>query len=244
MKKTTVIALMLAALLVVPTAAFAQTDDSTGDDSQASAEFHGEFDGAKRHVLTSIDRRIAALQEATSRVASAPHLTAAHAATLTADYAFHIDGLSALRVEVEATTTPGALHTLAEQVVHEHWVFALQIPKGRLTNGADIIADSSTEAFAIADEFGDALAELEALGINVEDGWVLLEELRGHIGTAQSLVESIPDTVLSIQVTEMPGAHSVLEAAREDIHEAHDSMIEARDTARELRDFIRSVIDV
>ena len=242
--KTKMIVPLIALLMAVPTAAFAQTDEPVTDESVITDQIHDGFEIAKRHLLAAVDRRVAALHEATERANSAPHLTEAHRAKLTADYLIHINGLLALRPEVENATTPAQLHALGERMVDEHWVFALQIPKGRLTNGADIIASAVSQTGGAIEAFTEALTRLEELGIDVGEGWELLAQLEGHIANAGAIAAPVPNSVLSIEVSQMPGAQSTLEAAREDIHEAHDSMIEARATAHELRDFIRTVIDV
>lgn len=241
MKKIKIIAPLVAVLMAVPTVAFAQTDQVT--DGPETERIHDEFEGAKRHLLVALDRRVAALEEATARATEAPHLSAEHLATLTADYAFHIDGLLTLRPEIEAATTPEQLHSLGERVVNEHWVFALQIPKGRLTNAADIIASAAAKTVEVVAEFDEALTELESLGIDVEQGWELLAELEAQVAAAEATAAPVPGTVLAITVTEMPEAASVVEGARYDIRAAHDSMLEARDTAHELADFIRTAID-
>lgn len=242
MRRINVMALLLAAMMAVPTAALAQTDEVT-DAPVVTDRVHDEFAGAKRHLLAALDRRVAALEGATVRAAEAPHLTPEHLATLTADYAFHIDGLRALRPEIEAATTPGQLHELGEKLVQEHWVFALQIPKGRLTNAADIIADAASQSVEVIARFDAALAELERLGIDVDEGWELLLELETQVARAEATAAPVPRTVLSIAVSEMPAASSTIEGARQDIRSAHDSIREAHGTARELAEFIRSVID-
>lgn len=245
MKRTTLTAAILAALLVVPTAAYAQTGDAPSDQStDRQAEFHDQFEEAKERVLEALDKRVRALGEAIEGVNASEHLTAEHAATLIADYEFHRNGLEELRPSVEAAATPEELHLLAEQIVHEHWVFALQIPKGRLTHAADVIADASIHAGEVSVAFGEVLAELEAAGINVDEGWELLADMDELLGTALGLAEPVPSIVLGISVSEMPGASATIEQARVDIRAAHDTMLEVRDTATELRNFIRSVIDI
>ncbi len=247
--KRTAIALLVAIVMALPVTAYAQADSSTDQPADRVAQ-DGERDAgirdhrvSKERALRAVDVRVAALDEAIVRVAESSHLTAAHQATLTADYRFHLDGLVELRGEIEAAETAEQLAPLVIEIVEEHWVFALQIPKGRLTHAADIIAEATATASLIGDEFAVLLAELEAAGVNVGEGWELLDLFNVAVQDAQVLAEPIPNTVLAIEVGEMPAAGTSLASARADIRAAHQLMLESRETARDLADFLRSVID-
>ena len=258
--KRYVTGLLVALMMAMPTAAMAQTDTPTdtptdtapsdqvtdrATDRQRDAETdrHRDLAPAKAKVLRSIDVRISALEAALVRVEGSHHLTAAHQATLMADYRFHRNGLADLRIEVERAETLAELAPLAKKVVVEHWIFALQIPKGRLTNGADAVADASVKAERVSDEFAQVLARLEATGVDVEEGWELLNDFNAEVGEAQALAAPVPDLVLAIEVGQMPGASSTLDSARADLRKAHGSLTEARSIARQLVEFIRSVVD-
>ncbi len=264
--KRYITALLVALMMAMPTVAMAQTEtiDTTTDtntstttdrvtDRQTDAQTDGQTDAetdrhrdlapSKAKVLRSIDVRIRALDSALVRVQGSHHLTAGHKATLTADYRFHRNGLAELRIEVERAETFAELAPLAKKVVAEHWVFALQIPKGRLTNGADAVADVAVKAGRVSDEFAQVLARLEANGVNVEEGWELLDDFNAQVGEAEALAAPVPESVLAIQVGQMPGAKSTLDSARADLRKAHGSLTEARSIARELVQFIRSAVD-
>lgn len=258
--KRYVTAVLVALMMAMPTVAMAQTDTPTDQapsdqatdqatdrqtDGQTDRETdrHRDLAPAKAKVLRSIDVRITALDAALVRVEGSHHLTVAHKATLMADYRFHRNGLADLRVEVERAETLAELAPLAKEVVVEHWIFALQIPKGRLTNGADAVADASAKAGRVSDEFAQVLARLEANGVNVEEGWELLNDFNAEVGDAQALAVPVPDLVLAIEVGQMPGAKSTLDSARGDLRKAHGSLVEARSIARQLVEFIRSVVD-
>lgn len=229
--KRYVTALLVALMMAMPTVAMAQTYTTT------------DMAPAKAKVLRSIDVRISALDAALVRVEGSHHLTAAHQATLKADYRFHRNGLADLRIEVEGAETLAELAPLAKKVVVEHWIFALQIPKGRLTNGADAVADASVKAERVSDGFAQVLARLETNGVDVEEGWELLNDFNAVVGDAQALGAPVPDLVLAIEVGQMPGAASTLDSARADLRQAHQSLTEARSIARQLVEFIRSVVD-
>ncbi len=258
--KLYVTALLAALMMAIPSVAIAQSETPTdavpsdqvtdqATDRQTDAQTDRETDrhrnlaAAKAKVLRSIDKRITALDTALVRVEGSAHLTAAHKATLTSDYQFHRNGLADLRVEVERAETLAELAPLAKEVVVEHWIFALQIPKGRLTNGADAVADASVKAGRVSDEFAQVLARLEANGVDVEEGWELLDDFNAEVGEAQALAAPVPDLVLAIEVGQMPGATSTLDSARADLRKAHGSLVEARSIARQLVEFIRSVVD-
>ena len=247
--KRTAIVLLVAIVMALPVTAYAQADSSTDQPADRASQDRERHAGIRDHrvskerALRAVDVRVAALEEAIVRVADSSHLTAAHQTTLTADYRFHLDGLVELRGEIEAAETLVQLAPLVVAIVQEHWVFALQIPKGRLTHAADIIAEVTAAASLIGDEFAVLLAELEAAGVDVGEGWELLDLFNVAVQDAQVLAEPIPDTVLAIEVGDMPAAATSLRTARADIRTAHQLMLDSRRTARELADFLRSVID-
>lgn len=243
MKRMAIVWGVLALVLAVPVAAGAQSEPTVDQGDSRLAEAPADFDEAQERVLEAVDKRVEALDRALIEVAESEYLTADHAATLTADYEFHRAGLLELRPEIEAATTGEELRVLAEQVWKEHWVFALQIPKGRLTHGADVILHATSQASDVADQFDEALDELAASGVDIEQGERLLNELRDHISSAAGRAAPVPDLVLAIDVTEMPDAGSTLQQSRDDILIARDRMHDARDAAHELADFIRSSMD-
>ena len=249
--KRTATTLLIALMMALPATAYAQADGSTDQPAdRVAAQDDGERDAAirdhrvtKERALRAVDVRVAALGEAIVRVADSSHLTAAHQATLTAGYGFHLDGLVELRGEIEAAESPEQLAPLVIEIVEEHWVFALQIPKGRLTHAADIIVEAAATADLVGAEFAVLLAELEAAGFEVGEGWELLDLFNLQLQDAQVLAEPIPDAVLSIEVGDMPGASTILEAARADVRAAHELMLGIRHTAGELAEFLRNIID-
>lgn len=247
MKRTFIVTMVVAALLA-PTAALAQTDDSSTDradqvrDAAEDQVRDLSIDDIKRHALAAIDKRVDALGGAIERVEQNRHVEPDHARALIDDYQFHIRGLESLVEPIEEAETVEELRPLVESIVVEHWVFALQIPKGMLIVASDSITDA-TEHFADAYErIQNALAQLAETGIELPEAEELLSEAQSWTDTAAATVAPIPDTVLSITVEQMPGARETLEAARADVRSAHGYLVDARENVQEIIRLIKDAV--
>lgn len=252
--KKTVVAMMLLGAMLVPSAALAQTDDpSTDRATQAepveqpdlardTAERDLDLDRVKEHALEAIAKRVEALSKAIERLGENQHVTAEHARTLIDDYEFHIRGLEALVAPIEAAESLAELRPLVESIVHEHWVFALQIPKGALTVASDSIIDATGHFASAYERLSNVLAALAEQGIELPEAEELLAESERLTNASAELVTPIPDTVLAITVEEMPEARSTIEAAREDVRSAHANLVEARENVQEIIRIIKEVI--
>ncbi len=250
MKKTLVAAMILGTVLV-PSTAFAQSDDAPERTDQTRTTDVREVDQvrdrvdleeAKARALEAIDKRVVALTDAIARIEANEHVEPEHARALIDDYEFHIRGLEALVGPIEEAETAEELRPLVESIVLEHWVFALQIPKGKLTVASDTILDATEHFDTAYARIENVLAELEEQGINLPGADALLEEARGLTEAAAELVSPIPDTVLAIAVEEMPEAREPLEAARADVRAAHDNLVQARENVREIVSIIKEAL--
>lgn len=251
--KKTLVAMMVLATVLVPSAAIAQTDDATADrpaqveqapetDQASDAERHLDLERVKEHALEAITKRVEALTKAIERLEANQHVTPEHARTLIDDYEFHIRGLEALVAPIEAAETPEELRPLVESIVKEHWVFALQIPKGALTVASDSIIDATEHFSTVYERIENVLADLAEQGVELPEAEELLAESQRLTSEAADLVVSVPDTVLAIGVEEMPEARETLEAAREDVRAAHDNLVNARENVHQIIRIIKDAL--
>ena len=263
MKKLMVAVMVLGAVLV-PSAAFAQTDDAPADRAQPAqqtdqaqtdqtdqtrptdqvrdGERDVDLDRVKKHALEAIAKRVEALTSAIARVSENPHLEPEHARVLVEDYEFHIAGLERLIEPIEAAETAEELRPLVESIVVDHWVFALQIPKGMLTVASDSITDATEHFNSVYERIENVLAELAEKGIELPEAEELLAESKRLTGNAAELVAPIPDIVLAITVEEMPEARETLEAARADVRAAHDNLVDARENVHQIVRIIKDAL--
>jgi len=250
--KKTIVAMMLLGTVLVPSAAFAQTDDAStdrpvaqtdqADPARDTAERDLNLDQVKENALEAITKRVEALTKAIDRLEANEHVTPEHARVLIDDYEFHIVGLEALVGPIEAAETLEELRPLVESIVKDHWVFALQMPKGGLTVASDSITDATEHFTMVYERISNALADLAERGIELPEAEELLAESEVLTTEAANLVAPIPDTVLAIGVEEMPEARSTLEAAREDVRSARGNLVDARENVHQIIRIIKDAL--
>lgn len=250
--KKTMVATLLVGTLLVPSAALAQTDEASPDRPVAqtdqadpvrdTAERDLNLDQVKENALEAITKRVEALTKAIDRIGANQHVTPEHARTLIDDYEFHIRGLEALVVPIEEAETLEELRPLVESIVKEHWVFALQIPKGALTVASDSITDATEHFSSVYERISNVLADLAERGIELPEAEELLAASEELTNEAAALVAPVPDTVLAITVEEMPEARSTLEAAREDVRSARDNLVESRENVQQIIRIIKDAL--
>lgn len=253
--KKALIAIMILGTALAPTAAFAQTDDAPTDRSTDSTvdqvretdevrdSVRHDLDAIKERALEAIDVRVEALTNAITRLGQNQHVEPEHARALIDDYEFHIRGLEALVEPIKAAETAEELRPLVESIVTEHWVFALQIPKGMLTVASDSIMDATENFESMFERIASILERLEGAGINLPGATALLAEAEASTATAAELAAPVPDLVLPISVTEMPEAGETLRAAHADIRAAHDHLVDARQNIREIVEIVKRALD-
>ena len=93
--------------------------------------------GMKRAVNGAAARRAATLSSLTIKLATRPHLTADHRATLTALYSADGAGISGVNRQVQSDGTCDAVESDAQAIVTDYRVYALLVPQSGLTLAAD-----------------------------------------------------------------------------------------------------------
>lgn len=253
--KRTFVAILAAAAVLAPTAAIAQETDQARETDQVreadqvrdgdqvrDREVDRDFDDVKERALEAIAKRVEALSNAIGRIEANEHVEPDHARALIEDYEFHIAGLERLVEPIEEAETPEELKPLVESIVVEHWVFALQIPKGKLTVAADSTVDATEHFSGVFERIENVLAQLSERGIELPEAEQLLDEAERLTAAAAETAGAIPAVVLAIQVEEMPEARSVLEAAHEDLRGAHGNLVDARENVHQIIRIIKDAV--
>jgi len=98
------------------------------------------LDGLKQAISDRIDARLTTLATLATVISSAQHLTDTHRATLSALVSADQTGLTSLKAAVSGEQTIAALRADATAMVDDYRVYALVVPKVRLTIAADLAA--------------------------------------------------------------------------------------------------------
>lgn len=248
--KRSFVAILVAAAVLAPSAAIAQETDQARDTNvretdQARDEVRDrdvDLDEVKKRALEAIAKRVEALTNAIGRIEANEHIEPEHARVLIEDYEFHIAGLERLVEPIEEAETAEELRPLVESIVVDHWVFALQIPKGKLTVAADATVDATEHFAGVFERIANVLEQLAERGIELPEAEELLDEAERLTAAAAETAGAIPAVVLAIQVEEMPEARSVLEAAHEDLRGAHANLVDARENVHQIIRIIKDAV--
>ena len=109
------------------------------------------LDGLKQALAERIDARLTTLATLTTVISSAQHLTAGHRATLSALVGTDQTRLTSLKAAVAGEQTIAALRADATAMVDDYRVYALLVPKVRLTIAVDLAADAQQALHRVHD---------------------------------------------------------------------------------------------
>ena len=244
-RKSIVLTVVLA-VMVAPTAAFAQEDTSGGGTTTTVANderTHRPLDELKARAQQMIDHQLGVLGRLRSEIGGSAHITDGHAAQLLGDISDAAAGLEELSRQVEAATT-----------IPEVWELIRQIPGFQIGNVVapkthQVIASDSIVAFGgkldrFADKLAIVIARAEENGYDVDEAWRMLEEMNDQIAEGVRLGDPVAESVIGLQAEDWPDpAQSTLAAGRRDLRAAGLSLRDAHGSGKDIVDFLRSLFD-
>lgn len=225
--------LALAIIAGLPGVAMAQSSDAGTTRSRDTTRTF-DMEAAKARALQAIDTRLAALDAAVSRLATARYLTAEHEARLTRDLQAVSASLRALRAQIQAEDDPQQLKNLMRQIVEGHYVFAFQLPRVRLVTGSDATVGVSLRLRGLGDRLEVKILEAEQRGNDMTEARRLLEDLRGHAAAAHGIGVKAAAEVLALTVDGYPDNKPVLDRARTALRVGRDHLDKGRQDARAI----------
>lgn len=225
--------LALAIIAGLPGVAMAQTSESgTARTRETTRTF--DMEAAKARALQAIDARLAALDAAVSRLATARYLTAEHKARLTRDLHAVSASLRDLRAKIEAESDPQQLKILMRQIVEGHYVFAFQLPRVRLVTASDVTVGVSLKLRELGDRLEVKILEAEQRGNDMTEARRLLEDLRTNVAVANGIGVKTAAEVLALTVDGYPDNKPVLERARMALQTGREHLNKGRQDARAI----------
>ena len=189
----------------------------------------------KKAADEAIDKRLEALGTAIARIAEVKAVTAEHRATLTSDLTGQRASLVELRASIDAATTVAELRTLVPKIVHEHYVFAFQLPRAHLVVASDEITAASGRLTTLAGRLQARIDAEKAKGRDVSAAQAAVDDMTAKTSSAASVASTDGPRVLALQLSGFPGNRSVLESARSDLGEARRDLGTARHDAAQAR---------
>lgn len=236
---------LVAALLVavVPSAALAQTDEAAARDVITDARPLRDLSGIKERALEAIDRRLETIARLQARIDASEHLTGAHHGRLTAELVRHQAGLEQLAREIEAAETLAELRAAVPEIVTEHRIYVLVVPKV-----GEVIASDAGVAFArrgeeVAARLAGWIERVEAAGFDVTEAEEALSAMEEHVASGLALAEPVADAVLPLEPADWPDpARAVIEQGKEDLNAAREEFRSARNAALRVVEILRELL--
>ena len=189
--------------------------------------------GMKRAVNGAAARRAATLSTLTTRLATRPHLTANHRATLTALYSADSAGISGVNRQVQSDGTCDAIESDAQAIVTDYRVYALVVPQSGLTLAADAGAFGAGSLAATEPALRLAIKVLPA-GSSKDQAQSLYDAMAASVSAAQADFDGVGDRVLALMPSDYPGNASELKSETSKVAAGTKALAAAVSDAQQL----------
>ena len=189
--------------------------------------------GLKRAVNGAAARRAATLSSLTTKLATRPHLTADHWATLTALYSADRAGISGVNSRVQSDGTCDAIESDAQAVVTDYRVYALLVPQSGLTLAADAGTSGAGSLAATEPTLRLAIKVMRA-GSTKDQAQSLYDAIAASVSAAQADFGGVGDRVLALLPSDYPGNASELKSETSKVAAGTKALAAAVSAAKQL----------
>lgn len=185
----------------------------------------------KAKGTTEIDRRLANLNSALTKLAASNSLSAADKAALTKTVNDEIAGLTALKTKLAAETVIATARTEVASVVADYRVYALLLPKTRMVASADRFDVVETKLTDLHDKLA-AKATTDAEKAKLTD-------MAAKVADAKTKSSGLVAQLMALQPTDYNANHAVLVNYRASLKVAQTDLQAARDDAKAVIDQLK-----
>ncbi len=189
--------------------------------------------GMKRAVNGAAARRAATLSSLTIKLATRPHLTADHRATLTALYSADGAGISGVNRQVQSDGTCDAIDADAQAIVTDYRVYALLVPQSGLTLAADAGTFGAGSLAATEPALRLAIKVMPA-GSSKDRAQLLYDAMAASVSAAQADFEGVGDRVLALMPSDYPGNAGELKSETTEVAAGTKALAAAVSHAQQL----------
>lgn len=248
-RRTTILALVVAMLLVPATAlAFddaADTDRPAPTDAErdATTDHRRGFEAAKERVLDAIDVRLRALGTLSTKIENNRFITEQHAGMLRGDIQPATAHLEQLSRKIEDAETWEELLALIPQIDDDK-VFAILVPKTHQVIASDALVVGADKLAAFGEKLDTAITRFEEAGYDVAEAWRLLDEMVNQVAEGLRLADPVAESVIGLDPEDWPEpGQTLLAQGRSDLVDARQSLRAARGAAVDIVQFLRNLYD-
>ena len=236
---TTITALATAAVLM-PTAAFAQSNTARTRPTRDPAAAEGRpVDTVKARCLQQIDRRQTALSAAKARLENAKFLTDAHQSALDANIESTASGLSSLANTIQGDTSMDQLKADCKKIVEDYRVYVLVIPRARLVRASDAELGASSKLTNVAGRLQSAIDKAKSQNKDTTQAEADLAKMNAAIATITPNASGVFSAVINLTPADYNANHDVLDSSRSNVRTAakgvHDAVAAGRATRNDLK---------
>jgi hypothetical protein len=211
--------------LAATTAVYAETpktgSTSTTASNAAATKDAQRLANIQTHGDAEISRRLTLLGTLNAKINATTKLTSSDKASLSAEVASEINGLTALKAKLDVETTVSAAVADAQSIVSDYRVFALIVPKISLIQAADDQQVVESKLIAFAAKLQTRLDSAKAKGKDTSSAQAQLDDLRAKVTASQAISLSVEAKVIVLQPTDYNSDHAILSGYRDQLKTAH-----------------------
>jgi hypothetical protein len=182
---------------------------------------------------TEIARRIDNLDAASGKLSESKTVTDADKATLRKQIEDEVNGLTDLKEKLDAETTIAGARADVASIVTDYRVYALILPKVRMTASADRFAVVEDKLTALHDKLVTKAGTDATLKSKLDD-------MSAKIAAAKTTSSSVVSQVIALQPTDYNQNHTVLVQYRASLKSAQQDLKAARDDAKFVIDSLKA----
>lgn len=208
----------LTAVFLVPSLAVADTTDRAGRVGQIVEAAQVKL--LQQRGATEIDRRLASIDQMTSRVDEADAMTDAHKSGLRSQLEADKTQLADLKNKLAAETDETAVRADVQSIFGKFRVYALLVPKVHIVRSADAVDAAAGELENAAAQLDTVVARQKASGRNTADIEASLVTAHESAKTAKDVVKGVGDATMSLDPQNYPANVSQRDAALQAVQKA------------------------
>jgi hypothetical protein len=194
---------------------------------------------AKDRADQEIDRRIAALQTFADRVGNVK-ISDVDKTNLQETMKEQIDALTTLKTQIASDMSTTSLKEAVQSITKSYRVFALVIPKGAITAGADRVNNIVSQLQLLSTKLATRISDAQSTGGNVAKLTTTLTDMNMKISDATSQAQSAVTQISALQPDN--GDQTTLKANQMALQDAHKKIQMAQKDLQDARKDAESIV--
>ena len=188
-----------------------------------------------------IARRFATLDKLSGRISSSKVLTGPDAAALSSEVSSTRTGLTSLKAQIDAETSPAALKAEVRKVATDYRVYVLVVPQVNLVSAADGVKAAKAVFDNVSTNLTARIAAAKAAGKDTTAAQAALDAMNAAVAQAVGLAQPLPGALLPLTPAQYNGgtAGPVIKSSRTALINARGLLKAARKDGQACRDALK-----